>query len=55
MLHATQIMDYLSLLIIFIASRVPLKVFMQNPKAPEEMEAAFGQQLRDLRLRRNID
>ena len=28
---------------------------MQNPKTPEEMEAAFGQQLRDLRLRRNID
>lgn len=28
---------------------------MQNQKTPEEMEAAFGQQLRDLRLRRNID
>ena len=28
---------------------------MQISKKPEEMEAAFGQQLRDLRLRRNID
>jgi transcriptional regulator with XRE-family HTH domain len=28
---------------------------MQNSKTPEEMEAAFGDQLRDLRLRRNID
>ena len=28
---------------------------MQNSNTPEEMEAAFGQQLRDLRLRRNID
>ena len=28
---------------------------MQNSKTPVEMEAAFGQQLRDLRLRRNID
>jgi len=30
-------------------------MFMQNTKTPEELEAAFGQQLRDLRLRRNID
>jgi transcriptional regulator with XRE-family HTH domain len=30
-------------------------MFMQISKTPEEMEAAFGQQLRDLRLRRNID
>lgn len=28
---------------------------MQNSKTPDEMEVAFGQQLRDLRLRRNID
>jgi len=28
---------------------------MQSSKTPDEMEAAFGQQLRDLRLRRNID
>jgi transcriptional regulator with XRE-family HTH domain len=28
---------------------------MQNSKTPEEMEISFGQQLRDLRLRRNID
>ena len=28
---------------------------MQNSKTPEEMEVAFGQQLRELRLRRNID
>jgi transcriptional regulator with XRE-family HTH domain len=28
---------------------------MINVKTSEEMEAAFGQQLRDLRLRRNID
>ncbi len=28
---------------------------MQNSNTPVEMEAAFGQQLRDLRLRRNID
>ncbi len=28
---------------------------MQNSKTPEEMEVTFGQQLRDLRLRRNID
>jgi transcriptional regulator with XRE-family HTH domain len=28
---------------------------MKNSETPEEMEAAFGQQLRDLRLRRNID
>lgn len=28
---------------------------MQSYKTHEEMEAAFGQQLRDLRLRRNID
>lgn len=28
---------------------------MQNIKTTEEMEAEFGQQLRDLRLRRNID
>jgi len=28
---------------------------MQSSKTPEEMEIEFGQQLRDLRLRRNID
>lgn len=28
---------------------------MQNLKTPEEMEIEFGRQLRDLRLRRNID
>ena len=28
---------------------------MQSSKTPEEMEVEFGQQLRDLRLRRNID
>lgn len=28
---------------------------MQNSKTAEEMELEFGQQLRDLRLRRNID
>ncbi len=28
---------------------------MQSSKTPDEMEAAFGQQLRGLRLRRNID
>ena len=28
---------------------------MQNSKTPEEIEVEFGQQLRDLRLRRNID
>ena len=28
---------------------------MQNSKTSEEMEVEFGQQLRDLRLRRNID
>lgn len=28
---------------------------MQSSDTPEEMEVAFGQQLRDLRLRRNID
>ena len=28
---------------------------MQNTKTPEEIEVEFGQQLRDLRLRRNID
>ena len=28
---------------------------MQNTNTAEEMEVAFGQQLRDLRLRRNID
>ena len=28
---------------------------MQSLKTPEEMEVEFGQQLRDLRLRRNID
>ena len=28
---------------------------MQSIKTPEEMEAEVGQQLRDLRLRRNID
>jgi transcriptional regulator with XRE-family HTH domain len=28
---------------------------MQSSKSPEEMEVEFGQQLRDLRLRRNID
>lgn len=28
---------------------------MQSLKIPEEMEVAFGQQLRELRLRRNID
>lgn len=28
---------------------------MQNAITPEEMEVKFGQQLRDLRLRRNID
>jgi transcriptional regulator with XRE-family HTH domain len=27
---------------------------MQSSKTPEEMEVEFGQQLRDLRLRRNI-
>jgi len=28
---------------------------MQNIKTPEEMEVDFGRQLRELRLRRNID
>ena len=28
---------------------------MQSLQTPEEMEVEFGQQLRDLRLRRNID
>lgn len=28
---------------------------MQSSKTPEEIEIEFGQQLRDLRLRRNID
>ena len=28
---------------------------MQNSKTPDEIEVEFGQQLRDLRLRRNID
>ena len=28
---------------------------MQNTKTAEELEIAFGQQLRELRLRRNID
>lgn len=28
---------------------------MQNAKTPEEMEVEFGRQLRDMRLRRNID
>ena len=28
---------------------------MQSLKTPEEIEVEFGQQLRDLRLRRNID
>lgn len=31
------------------------KAFMQSSKTAVEMELEFGQQLRDLRLRRNID
>jgi transcriptional regulator with XRE-family HTH domain len=42
-------------LIIFVAPKDLKGAFMQNSKTGEEVEAVFGQQLRALRLRRNID
>jgi hypothetical protein len=52
-LKTWQLWTILRLLIVFIASRVLKMIFMQKAQTHEEMEAAFGQQLRDLRLRRN--